>query len=307
MGNLKEELKKNGKKIEKIVNSPLNLRIPAISKVEVTAEQAAIDKAVAAARGYIAEIPGHMGGLVSRVQAIWIAPPEERAIRAKELKELEEEILAHLGAEDKLLGEAAKQAYVMAFLATLPANKEAILAVIRRDAHLPGLLKLGVLREVDGADKNSMVTVKVFGKPYMVTGGRVAEIAGKIRKIAGEAYGHEIEKIRSRADISIGELLAGKSGLVFISSPDGKSPERFLAGGNLLVKTDGREIRVVEFLGHFQKIMTEIKQTNIAIPIRSLSRDRLELAKRLPHNKFRLACIFHDILRRGVAEAQLVN
>ena len=299
MGTLQDELKKNGKKVENVVNNPLNLRIPTIKKVEVTAEQDAIDKAVAGARQYIADIPGHMAGLVSRIQAIQGTSSEERAIRSKELKDLEEEVLAHLGAEDKLLGEAARQAYVMATIATLLPDEQAILAAIDGNSRLPGLLALGVLSGAD--DKKNTNIVKVFGKIYAVNSNKATEIVHKIRKVVGEAYGNKIAEIKAKATISVAELLAGKSGRVFINAPDEKINDRFLPGGVLLVQSDGKVIRVVEFLGHFQQLMPEITEAGTFFPVDSLNRERLELAKRLSDDKFRKARILHAVLRRGVA------
>lgn len=299
MKTLQEGLEKNGNKIGKIVNSPLNLRIPTIKKVEVTAEQKVIDEVVVAARQYIAEISEHMAGLVSRVNAILVASSEERAIRARELKELEEEILAHLGAEDKLLGEAAKQAYVMAVTATLRSDERAILAVINGDAHLPGLLKIGALSEMVD-DRKVATTVKVFGKTYAVNGGRAQEIAGKLRKLVGEAYGNKIEAIKAKATISVAELLAGKSGHAFINAPDGKDGDRFLPGGVLLVQSDGKTVRVLEFLGHFQKIMAEIFEEKTFLLVKSLSEEHLFLGEKMPENTRRHVKILHSILRRGI-------
>ena len=303
MGTLEEGLRKNGKKISEIVNNPLNLRIPLIKKVEETAEQKDIDRAVVNARQYVADIPGHMRYLVARIQAIQATSSEERAIREKELRELEEEVLAHLDANG-ITGEAARQAYVMAIIATLRSDEPAILAGINGDSHLPGLLKLGALSEMVD-DRKVATTVKVFGKTYAVNGGAAMEIANKLRKLVGEAYGNKIEAIKAKATISVADLLAGKSGRAFINAPDGKDGDRFLPGGVLLVQSDGKVVRVLEFLGHFQKIMAEIFEAKTFLMVKSLNESHLILGDKDPKSIRKHLKILHAVLRRGIIEAQV--
>ncbi|MDO8743428.1 MAG: hypothetical protein Q7J30_02680 [Candidatus Azambacteria bacterium] len=314
MGTLQDELKKNGKKVENIINSPLNLRIPTIKKVEVTADQEAIDKAVASARQYIADIFAHMTGLVTRLRVIESVSVEERAIRAKELEELEEEILAHLGAEDKLLGEAARQAYVMATIATLPSDEQAILSAIGGgNSHLPGLLKIGAFSEVVDGKKNANI-VKVFGKTYTVNGGRAGEVANKLRKLIGEAYGKKIEAIKAKATISIDELFNNKPGLVFVNIPDefvpvpnSKDGKKFLGGGALLVKSDGKVVRVAEFVGHLYSLMTKIAAAKVFMPIWKIEDRFVEKPSGMDEEMFYLYKKFHNFLRRGTAKVREVR
>lgn len=199
--------------------APNDVRIPTIRSIKETT-------AVSEKRQYIADIPAHMAGLVVRIRGIQKASPEERTIRSKEFKELEDEALVHLNSDDELLKSAARRAHDLAMDSTL------------------SLL----------------------------------------------------------ANISVAEMLTRKSGRVFMNVPDTRDGKRFLPGGRLLMESNGKVAKVVEAYGNFQRIMTEIAEAGVFVPIESLSRERLELTKRL--DAFWRVRILHAILRRGIAEAQ---
>jgi len=311
-----EEVKKAGKET-KPKTANLVLRVPAICKIETVAGQEVVDKAVTEARQYIADIPNHMEGLVSRIRKIRAALPEEQAIRSKELRVLEDEVLAHLNSGEELLVNAAQQAYALAMVSTLPPDKRVVMDTIKGNGNsrLPGLLGLKVLElvAVGNANAKSAVTVKVYGETYKVGGSRdfATKLAGNLSagaaqaaKAAHEFYHGEVAAFKAQATISDVELLAKKPGQVSIPVPDVKDGEKFLPGGVLLVESDGRNIKVLKACGHFQRIMTEIAEAGAFVPIESLSRDRLELTKRLSEDAFRRVRILHAVLRRGIAEAQ---
>jgi len=68
MGTMKEELEKNGGKIQEVVKNEMVLRIPAMRKIELTAREDALREAVAKRHQYLSEIPSHMAGLVARIR-----------------------------------------------------------------------------------------------------------------------------------------------------------------------------------------------------------------------------------------------
>ncbi|MEK7578244.1 MAG: hypothetical protein AAB456_00800 [Patescibacteria group bacterium] len=290
------------------------LHVPAIRKIRaIAAEQEMIDKAVKEAQQYIAAIPDHMTGLVARIRGIQAASVEERAIRSSEFKSLEDEVLTHLGTGGELLSGAARQAYAMAMVSTLPADKRLVAETIRSNgsSRLPGLIDLKIL-EPAGEAKNA-VTVKVYGDTYKANGGwefakKLVEAlsigATRAAKAAHDLYHSEVKTLKAQATVSVAEMLRRKSGPFCADVPDVKDGEKFLPGGVLLAASDGKMIRVIKAIGHFQRIMTEIAEAGTSIPIESLYCERLELAKRLSDDKFRHARILHAVLRRGVAEAQ---
>jgi hypothetical protein len=294
----------------------LTLRVPKINKVEfLVAEQEVISKAVTDARQYLADIPDHMAGLVARIRGIRATSPEEQAIRSSEFKVLEDEVIAHLEVEDELLGGAARQAFAMAMVSTLPPDKRVVMDTIKgNSSRLPGLLGLKVLELAVGGAKNA-VTVKVYGETYKVNGGRdfatklvenLSAGATRAAKAAHEFYHGEVEAFKAQATISVPEMMRErKSGHFFLEVPDLKEDGgKFLPGGALLAESDGRMIKVLQACGHFQRIMTEIAEAGAFVPIVSLSHERLELTKRLSEDAFRRVRILHAVLRRGIAEAQ---
>lgn len=284
------------------------LRVPGIHKIATTAEkQEVINKAVADVRQYVADIGGHMLDLATRIRGIQTTSPEERAICAKELKALEDEALAHLNSEEELLAGAARQAYALAMVATLPADKRLVAETIKggKNSRLPGLLELKLL---DQANVNA--DLKIFGDSFRVIGNReftqkitngLSEGASRAAKAARDLYHSEVANLKSQATISVAEVLERKIGSFFLAVPDVKDELKFLPGGSLLAKSDGRAIKVVKACGHFQRVMSEIAEAETFVPVDSLSNGRLELTKRLSDDKFRQTRILHAVLRRGIA------
>lgn len=315
---LKDALAKKDAKEIKVVEKAakgLTLRVPTIRKVETTAEkQEVIDKAVADFRNYLAVIPSHMGDLANRIRGIRGASPEERAVRADELKALEDEALTHLNSEEELLRDAARQAYAMAVASTVPPNKWLVMEVIEggKFSRLPGLLELKMLEPADVEVKGA-VTVKIYGKTYRVNGRRefanklaeaITAAATRAAEKAREWYKEEISGLREAATMTVADLLAGKPGRVFMTVPDVKSNGHFLPGGALLIESDGTKIKVLEARGHFQRVMSEIAEAGRIISVSSLAEEKLNLGKHLPEDVFRHYRTLHAVLRRGIAEAQ---
>ncbi len=310
-GSMNEAMEKAKTKLEA---KPTNLilRVPTIHKVETIAIKV-IDKAVVEARQYIAAIPDHMTDLIKRIRGIQTASSEEKTIRSKELKDLEDEVLAHLNSGEELLASAARQAYAMAMVSTLPADKRLVIETIKGNGNsrLPGLLELKLL-EPAGDDAKNAITLKVFGYTYKVSGGQrdfairliktLAEGAANAAKAAREYYRGEVAALRAQATISVAELLVRRQGQALLNVPDDKVGGKFLPGGILLAESDGRVIKVLKACGHFSHIMTEIAEAGVFVPIESLSRERLELTKRL--DAFWRVRILHAVLRRGIAEAR---
>ncbi|MCX6813343.1 MAG: hypothetical protein NTV77_02605 [Candidatus Azambacteria bacterium] len=231
---MKDAFEKAGEdKIQKVVNNKdikqaasLILRVPPIKKVGATAEkQEIIDKAVADVRQYLADIPGHMDELVSRIRKIQEASPEERVVRFSELKALEAEVAAHLNVDNEVLRSAAKKA-------------------------------------------------------------------------------HEIANMRALANISVAEISANKQGKTFLVISDLDNGRKFLPGGVLLAESDGKAVRTVKAVGGFQKIMEEIIESRVFIPVWALNSRYFDKPANMAEEKFRLARILHAILRQGIAEAQ---
>ena len=301
------------KAVDKAVKG-LTLRVPTIKKVETTAEkQEVIDKAVADVRNYLAVIPSHMGDLVNRIRGIRGASPEERAVRADELKQLEDETLTHLNSEEELLRDAARQAYAMAMASTAPPNKRLVVEVIEGGefSRLPGLLELKMLEPVTGESPKG--AIKVYGKTYKVNGRRefsdklaeaITAAATRAAEKAREWYKEEISELREAATMTVADLLAGKSGRVFMTAQDVKSNDHFLPGGALLAESDGTKVKALEARGHFQRVVSEIAEAGRTVPVSSLAEEKLDLGKRLPEDVFRHCRILHAVLRRGIFEAQ---
>ncbi|MFH1284531.1 MAG: hypothetical protein ABIH78_03005 [Candidatus Peregrinibacteria bacterium] len=115
MDSMKEALENAGvlkTKAKQVSPAPNDVRIPTIRSIKETT-------AVAEKRQYITDIPNHMTGLVFRIRGIRGASAEERAIRSKELKALEDEVLTHLNSEEELLANAARRAHDLAMDSTL--------------------------------------------------------------------------------------------------------------------------------------------------------------------------------------------
>ena len=60
-------------------------------------------------------------------------------------------------------------------------------------------------------------------------------------------------------------------------------------------------IHMSEAVGHFSRVMGEIIKAEGFVSVDSLSRERVELTKRLPEDAFRRVRILHAVLRRGLA------
>ncbi len=290
------------------------IRIPTIHRVETTAEKReTIDRAVEEAQQYIAAIPEHMAELVTRIRGIRGASTEEQTIRSKELKQLEDEVLVHLNSEEELLASAARQAYALVMVSTLPPDKRLVIETIEgRSSRLPGLLQLKILESVEpvGNAKN-VVAVRVYGGTYKVNGGRdfalqvaekLSEGAAKATKVLREQYLVAVAERKAQATISVVEFLAKKPGWAFIDVPD-VNGEKFLPGGGLLVESDGETVKAIDACGHFQRIMTEIAEAEVSIPLEALGSERSEFKRRSPEDEFRCR-VLHSVLRRGIAEAQ---
>ncbi|MBI4919856.1 hypothetical protein HY838_01005 [Candidatus Azambacteria bacterium] len=279
-------------------NGDLVLRVPPMKKVPTTAgKREAIDKAVEATREYVANITEHMIDLVSRISEIKTASIEERDIRGGELAALEDEVLAHILSEEKALASVARQAYAMALVLTLPADKRAVIAAINgggKNSRLPGLLQLGILSQTDADAKGT--TVAVYGDRYKVNGKR--EFAAEVAKILAN------KSLKAKANISIIEMFDGKSGKIFVDVPDAVDGQKFLAGGALLAESDGRIVRVAAATGHFSKIVAEIMAAKTFIYLKSLKKERFWAGERLSDDAFRLCRILHSVLRRGIAEVR---
>ncbi len=302
-------------KAKQVSPAPDDVRIPTIRSIKETV-------AVAEKRQYIADIPAHIGALVNRIRLIQMASPEERAIRSKELKDLEDEVLAHLNSDDELLKSAARQAYAMAMVSTLPPDKRLVAETIsnsNRSSRLPGLLEIKILEQVTDTEAKTnggTVTIKVYGDTYKVGGSwdfaaKLAENlsirAANAAKAAHEFYHGEVGALKAQTTISVADSVAEtqdrKSGRFFLSISDAKSGDRFLPGGALLAESNGEEIKVLQARGHFRRIMTEIAEAKAFVSVDSLNRERFE-GGGLSDEKFRLCRILHAVLRRGIAEAQ---
>jgi len=291
-------------KAKQVSPAPNDVRIPTINKVKETA-------AVAEKRQYIVDIPAHVRGLVNRIRHIQMASLEEQAIYSSELKALEDEVLVHLNSDDELLKSAARQAYALAVVSTLPPDKRAVIETIKgNDNRLPGLLDLKILEPV--GDAKNVFTVKVYGDTYKVGGSRdfamklaenLSAGAAHAAKAAHELYHSEAEGLKAQATISVAEMLVKKPGRLFLAVSDLRDGNRFLSGGALLAESDGKAIKVLQARGHFQRTMIEIAEAEIFVFVESLNRERFESGG-LSDEIFRLCRILHAILRRGIAEAQ---
>jgi len=288
----------------------IDITVPSIKKVKLTAKKEEIDQAATDIREYLAGIPEHMNDLVGRVREIHGATIEEWLIRSDELRKLEDEVLSHLNADMGPLLTAARQAYTLAMVSTLPADKKAVVETINGGgkSRLPGLIRAGVL-ELTKEPKYD-ITVRVYGETYKVIGGRdfalkiaetLSEKAAKAAKAAHDRYHCAVAELKAQATITVVQLLARKPGKFFLAVPDVKEGEKFLPGGTLIAESDGKAIQVIAAVGHFSRIMEEIRKAVVFISIDSLSQERLNLVKRLPEDTFRRIRILHAVLRRGLA------
>lgn len=124
------------------------IHVPVIREIKPAGEKEVIAKDVAEARQYIAAIPNHMLELVSRIREIQAASLEEKAIRAKELKELDDEVNSHLNADTELLANAARRAHDVAMDSTLPLLANITIAEML--AKKPGRIFLNIPDVKDG-------------------------------------------------------------------------------------------------------------------------------------------------------------
>jgi len=288
----------------------IDIKVPSIKKVQVTAKKEEIDRVAEDIRRYLAEIPEHMMNLVGRIREIQEAPYEKWILQADELRKLEDEVLSHLNTEKGSLLTAACQAYARAMVATLPADKRAVIETIKggEKSRLPGLIKIGILEPTK--DPQYDIFVKVYGDSYKVVGGRdfALQIAEKLSdgascaaKAAHDQYHGIVESLKAQATISVVKLLARKPGKFFLAVPDVKDEDKFLPGGALLAEGDGETVQAVAAIGHFSKVMSEIIEAETFVSVGSLGQERVVLAKRLPEDAFRRIRILHAVLRRGLA------
>lgn len=278
---------------------------PAIRTVEKTSDQVIEKK-----QTYIANISEYMTEMVTRVRTIRTSSPEVRQIRSKEEQEIVAEILRHLGYKDDLLRNRAAHAYADAIIAALPPEPKMsdIRRVVDGESDLPGLLKINLATETD--KKGESPTLKFEGRRIQFNGGQAAKRAYEMRAALKKAQEVKVAEIRTRGRMTREELLAGKSGLVFIGVPDAVVPDgnsesgkKHLNGGTLLVVSNGKIVKPVEFVGGFENIMSQISEAEVFISVRQLFSERLALPD-LPPEKYYLCKIFHSILRRGL-EAEL--
>lgn len=275
---------------------------PPMRNVEKTPDQVIEKKQM-----YIANISEYMTEMVARVRTIRASSQEVRQIRSKEEQEIVAEILRHLSYKDELLRSRAIYAYAGAIIATLPSEPKMndIKRVLFGENDLPGLLKLDMATETD--KKGEAPIVKFDGRSFQMNGGQAAERANALKAAVRKACAAKVAEIKAKAKITKEGFLAGKPGVTFIDVPDefvehpnSKDGKKFLGGGALLVRSDGKVVRPAEFLGHFQAIMTEIQEAEIFISVRQLHSERLSLPE-ISSETFRLCRIFHSILRRGLA------
>jgi len=301
----KKEMK--AKKIPAV--KAIDITVPKIKQVRATAKREEIDRVAEDVRQYLTTIPEHMADLVGRIREIQSASLEEWLIRAEELRKLEDEVLSHLNADAGPLLTAARQAYALAMVRTLPADKKAVVETIKGGgkSRLPGLIRVGVLEPTK--EPKYDIVVKVYGDSYKIVGGRefaihIAESlsggASKAAKAAHDHYHGAAAELKAQATISIVELLARKPGKFFLAVPDVKDENKFLPGGVLLAESDGKMIQALKTVGHFSRIMEDIIKTKTFVSIESLNQGRLDLAKRLSEDVFRRIRILHAILRRGL-------
>lgn len=313
MDSMKNALENPGKletkKKAPVVVKVIDMKVPSIKKVRPTAKREEIDQAVADVRKYLKEIPGHMAELIGRIREIQGATLEEWLIRADELRKLEDEVLSHLNADKGPLLTAACQAYALAMVSTLPADKKAVVETIKGDgkSRLPNLIKVGILEPTN--EPKYDIFVKVYGDLYKVVGGRdfalqIAESlsygAAKAAKAAHDQYHGAVAELKAQATISIIELLARKPGRFFLTVPDVKDEKRFLPGGALLAESDGKTVQAIQAVGHFSKVIGEIMKAATFVSIESLNQERLDINKRLGDDVFRRIRILHAVLRRGL-------
>ena len=275
---------------------------PVMRTVEKTPDQVVEKK-----QTYIANISEYMTELVARVRVIRSSSSEVKQIRFKEEQEIVAEILRHLGYKDDLLRNRAVHAYADAIIATLPSEPKMsdIRRVVDGESDLPGLLKIKLAAETD--KKSESPTLKFEGRRIQFNGGQAAKRAYEMRTALKKAQEVKVAEIRTRGRITREELLTGKSGLVFIDVPNAVVPDgnsesgkKHLNGGALLVVTNGKVVRLAEFVGSFENIMTKILEAEVFIPVRQLFLERLALPELSPE-KYYLCKTFHEILRRGLA------
>lgn len=218
---------------------------------------------------------------------------------------------------------AAKMHYALVMADTCPPRKQAVFDLVSGNKYhrLPGLVQLDLLREVTGEAPKGATTIKVGDAVYRVLGKKddAAKIAAAIEAVwerakeAGrEFYSNLLVKLRAEAtkDYAVSDLLAGKAGRLVLLVPDstrivkdkesGKEKEIPLPGGTVLVESDGKTVKFIRCIGHFQRIVTEIADAGRLLQVYTLSEDKLNLGQRVDQETFRHLTIMHSILRRGI-------
>lgn len=289
----------------------ITLRIPPMQKIITTAENKAVmEKAVNEVKNYLANIPIHMTDLVDRVANIRAASPEEKTVRAEELRELEGEILAHLSGSDEVIVTAAKEAYALAMVKACQPSKPAVLKLIHgsKFSKLPGLISVRILEEGSKGMK-----AQVGSHSYTVRGKRdfanfiaksLETLACQAEEETKEFYKKLQANLENNATISFLDVVGGKPGRFYIDVPEERVGEKIRKGGRLLCESTGKVIRILESCGHFHQIMTKIRDADVSLPVGAISSERFEIKRRLPDEEFRHTLILHSVLRRGLLAAQ---
>lgn len=213
-----------------------------------------------------------------------------------------------------MLLEAARWAYAKALVANAKSSRWNILAVLegRKLSELPGLIKLGMAVEVVDEPERNKVNAKIYGVTYIFNGRRdeasalaelLKDLATRAATNARKHWGEVTEGIEGQATEDPLQLLReDAAGRFAISVPDDKIDERFLPGGILLVESDGKNVKILQVAGHFQRTMEELRDAGTFVSVSSLSKDRLPF---IPDKElFWRVRILHAVLRRGLAEAE---
>ncbi len=299
--------KSDMKTIQEQLSSP---EVQAVVEMEVSPPMRTVektdDRVIAKKQEYIANISEYMTEMVTRVRTIRASSPEVRQIRSKEEQEIVAEILRHLGYKDELLRSKAMNAYADAIIVVLPPEPKMsdIRRVVDGESDLPGLLKIKLAAETD--KKGESPTLKFEGRRIQFNGGQAAKRAYEMRAALKKAQEAKVAEMKTRGRTTKEDLLAEKLGLVFLDVPDvfvpcgnSESGKRHLNGGALLVVTNGKIIKPVEFVGGFENIMSQISEAEVFISVRQLHSERLVLPDLSPE-KYYLCKTFHSILRRGL-------
>lgn len=301
----------------------LTMKIPAIKRVESTeVKEEAMAQAVAAAEDYLAKIGSHLVDLISRARHIRSLGDTERALRREELNDLEAEVLTHLASEEKLFADAARWGYIKALLTVSSPSHPTVKEMISgsKFTSLPGLTALGtgtkdeyILEELAGEAEKGAVTAKLYGVQYRVRTKKdqarwiaetLARLAGDAAKAAKAHYGKESGGLLDQATVKDFQLLAsGTPGRYAVEIPDQRDGDKVQPGGTLLAESDGKSVFVLEAVGHFSRVMREIRNAGTRIMVESLSEEKFKAPQRLGQDEFRLSRILHSVVRSGLAIA----